>query len=369
MNAPTPPNSLDLKFDDSFYKKFVRLLFVLGGIFVIVQLLPSLGGVITTVVIALLITSVLDPIVSTLENNGLNRVGAILLVFLLLSVLLAGIIYYSSPLITRQIEELSATVNQGSPTRIFDNYIHDVSEKIPILNHPQIKAKFSEKLQSLSSEVVQISFAMAMTVLTSMPYVVIIAFSVFFFLKDGWRIKRAIIEAMPNRYFEISLLLMHRITSQLGRYIQGQFVVSAVVGTLSIIALTLLGIPYSLFIGLIAGIANMIPYFGPLLGFLLAAAAALISQPGIGTVLSIAAAFAIIQLIDNILISPFIVSRSVELHPLAIIIVILIGNALLGIWGMLLAVPVASIIKVTVRSIRWGLKNYRLKERAVFQGS
>ena len=74
----------------------------------------------------------------------------------------------------------------------------------------------------------------------------------------------------------------------------------------------------------------------------------------------VAVAFATIQLFENIFVSPFIVSKSVELHPMTVIIVILIGGQLVGIFGMLLAVPTASIIKVTARELHWGLKNYRI---------
>jgi predicted PurR-regulated permease PerM len=121
-----------------------------------------------------------------------------------------------------------------------------------------------------------------------------------------------------------------------------------------------LGIRYYFFIGVMAGLANMIPYFGPLVGAIPAMIIALWDFGAIGPVAAVAVAFASIQLFENIFISPFIVSKSVELHPLTVIIVILIGGQLVGIFGMLMAVPIASIIKVTAKELYWGVRNYRI---------
>jgi predicted PurR-regulated permease PerM len=368
MKRKRIPRSFTISLDDRFFVRIIRIILLIISFFLFLELLPLLSGVIATLIAAVLITTVLEPIISTLENKGMNRVGGILLIFLSITVFLTIAVYAASPIITEQIESLSESLQDESPAELVDTAKNALFKNVPFLKSPQVQQEVSDKLHVFVNEVMNASFSAALTLMTSFPYLVIIAFSVFFFLKDGWKIKRVFVEAMPNRYFEISLIVIHKMTEQLGRYIRGQLIVSGIIGTLSIIALTLLDIPYSFFIGAIAGLANMIPYFGPLLGFLLAAVVALLYTPTLGAVMAIAGAFATIQLIDNVLVSPFIVSRSVELHPLAIIIVILIGSALLGLWGALLAVPAASILKVTLSSIRWGLQNYRLKERAQFEG-
>ncbi|MFQ5630751.1 MAG: AI-2E family transporter [bacterium] len=361
------PKSFTISLDDRFFIRIIRIILLIIGFFLFLQLLPLLNRVIATLVAAILITTVLDPIVSTMENKGVNRIGAILLVFLSISVFLTVAVYAASPLVTEQIDSLSESLQDESPAHLVDTAKNVLFENIPFLKSPEVQKQVSEKMENAVNVVMAAIFSTAVTLIISFPYFIIIAFSVFFFLKDGWLIKRAFVQAMPNRYFEISLIVIHKMTEQLGRYIRGQLVVSTIIGTLSIFALTLLDIPYSFFIGAIAGLANMIPYFGPLIGILLAVTVALLYTPSLGLVMAIIGAFATIQLIDNILVSPYIVSRSVELHPLAVIIVILIGTVLLGLWGALLAVPVASILKVTFSSIRWGLQNYRLKERTRFE--
>ncbi|HHM24365.1 MAG TPA: AI-2E family transporter, partial [Bacteroidetes bacterium] len=131
-------------------------------------------------------------------------------------------------------------------------------------------------------------------------------------------------------------------------------------GVLSIIALYLLDIPYYILIGSIAGLANLIPYFGPIVGAVPAIIASLMHNPSLTPILWIAVAFAVVQLIDNVLISPLVVAKSVNIHPLVVIVVIFIGEQLLGLMGMLLAVPITAILKVMIQETIWSFKHYRL---------
>jgi len=147
---------------------------------------------------------------------------------------------------------------------------------------------------------------------------------------------------------------------QLGGYIRGQLIDAFLVGLLSILALYLLDVPYYILIGSLAGLANLIPYFGPIVGAVPAVVVSMMHNPSFSIVLWIALAFAIVQLIDNILISPLVVARSVNIHPLVVIVVVLIGERLLGILGMLLAVPVTAIANVIIRETIWIFRNYRL---------
>ncbi len=355
--------------DDRLFNRFVRLfiLFLVG--FAILKLLPLLSGAIFTLIAAILFTAVLDPLVSALERKGLNRIGAIILVFLVIIFALGLIISFASPIITAQVSSLSTSLEGESPSHLIQSLQDKLAAQFPLLANPQISEVIGEKLEVLLLGFMEKSFSAAVSLLTSFPNLIIIAFCIFFFLKDGWKIKRAIIETMPNRYFEISLIVVHKTIEQLGRYIRGQLIVAAAVGAMSIIALTLLHIRYSVFIGAIAGLANMIPYFGPIAGAIPAIIIGLIDTGSFGIVLAIAGAFATVQLIENIFISPYVVSKSVELHPLAIIVVLLIGGSLLGLWGLLLAVPTASIIKVIYTEVKWGMENYRLKERMLFEDS
>lgn len=331
---------------------FLVALLVIASLLWIV---PALHSVINIVIIALFLSLILDPMVNFLENRGIKRLFGSILVFALIIFLAVAGFKFLAPVVSLEIKELSAGFNDESPGEVMDK----ISEKlgdIPFLSNQEVQQKIKMKLTSILEK----SFTVVFDILSAVVSMIMLAFITFFFLKDGRRMKKAIISWVPNRYFEMSLIIIHKINTQLGRYIRGQLLVAFIVGALSVLALYLLEIRYYFFIGALAGLANMIPYFGPIVGATPAIIIAVLDTGTMGAIAAVVVAFASIQLFENVFVSPFIVSKSVELHPLTIIIVILIGGQLLGLFGMLLAVPVASIVKVTSREIAWGLKNYRI---------
>jgi predicted PurR-regulated permease PerM len=190
---------------------------------------------------------------------------------------------------------------------------------------------------------------------------VLVPFVAFFFLKEGRRITHGIVELVPNAYFELFLNLIHQINGQIGGYIRGQLLAVSVVATLSVIGLTLIEVPYALPVGVLAGLANMIPYLGPAIGIVAASLVAL-TTGGEGALVGwVVVVFLIIQLIDNVVIQPLVVAKSVDLHPLVVLIVVLIGSDQMGIVGMLIAVPVTGILKVTGLTVYKGMRAYRVR--------
>ena len=197
-------------------------------------------------------------------------------------------------------------------------------------------------------------------VASGLSLVVIVPFVAFFFLREGRRISHGLIELVPNAYFELCLNLIHQINGQIGGYIRGQLLAVSVVATLSWVGLSIVGMPYALPVGVLAGLANMIPYLGPFIGIVSASAVALATQQGMDMVWQVMILFIIIQIIDNVLIQPLVVAKSVDLHPLIVLVVVMIGSDLMGIVGMLIAVPVTGILKVSTVTIYDGVRSYRV---------
>jgi predicted PurR-regulated permease PerM len=125
--------------------------------------------------------------------------------------------------------------------------------------------------------------------------------------------------------------------------------------------LSIIGVYYALPLGLLAGLANVIPYLGPLIGIVCSSIVALATGGGLAMVAKVIAMFLIIQLIDNVLIQPTMVAKSVELHPLVVLFVIMVGSQLMGIVGMLIAVPLTGIAKVSGQTIYKGIRQYRFR--------
>ena len=140
----------------------------------------------------------------------------------------------------------------------------------------------------------------------------IIPFITFFLLKDGGMIKRFILHLIPPKYYDISMDLLHNIDHKIGRFIRGKFAESILLSILTSIGLKILGIKYALLIGSISGFANLVPYIGPVRvaipPILLA-----IYQYGIFSGITVAIFLAALQFIDNMILVPFIVGKSVDL--------------------------------------------------------
>jgi len=322
----------------------------------LLSLLPMLQSVLTLLVFAVFLAFVLDPVVSFMENRGVNRVLAAALVFAAIGFLVSVSFKVLAPAISTEISQLDAGTRDSSSGGLWDNFKAKLGDDVPLLNNPMVDREVRTRLDEMAAK----SFSIVVGIVPAMVSIVMLAFMTFFFLIDGRRMKKAVISWVPNRYFEMSLNILHKMSTQLGRYIRGQLFVALIVGALSISALQILEVRYAFFIGAAAGFANMIPYFGPIVGAVPAMLIAFMDTGSFGAVAGVAVAFASIQLFENVFVSPFVVSKSVSLHPLTIIVVILTGGQLMGIWGMLFAVPAASIVKVTAQELSWGIKHYRV---------
>lgn len=190
--------------------------------------------------------------------------------------------------------------------------------------------------------------------------VIVIPLVTFFFLKDGDKIRRSVLRLVPNRYFEVTLAIIEKIETNIGRYFRALLMQCVAVGTVASILLTIAGLNYALAVGIFTGLANMIPYFGPLIGFLAGTVVGITQTGNFSLVPGILIAMSLTQLADNLFFQPFIFSRAARAHPLVILFVVLIGAQLGGIIGMLIAIPITATIKVMIEQIVWSVRNYRI---------
>ena len=162
-----------------------------------------------------------------------------------------------------------------------------------------------------------------------------------------------------RQHYEIMAGYMADINGVISSFIRGQLLDALIVGVLSSIALYIIGLDFAVFVGMTSGLFNIIPYFGPLIGSVLAVVVALLGG-SFHKALFAVIALVIVQQIDSNIISPKIVGDSVGLHPVFVMLAIIIGGSCWGLWGMLIAVPVAGIIKLILN--RW--MAYKMIEQA-----
>ena len=182
----------------------------------------------------------------------------------------------------------------------------------------------------------------------------------FFLLKDNQKLMHGIINIMPNRYFEFAYNVIAKVSIQLSRYVRGWILDATIVGVLAGSGLALLGINNAVSIGFIAGVGHLIPYFGPIIGGLPAIIITVVQFGDLTMLPSVIILFGLIYTLDNGFIQPNIFAKSTGMHPLIIIVLILIGSETIGLLGMLIAVPTATVIKTAIKEIYLGYKNYKI---------
>jgi len=355
-------------------KTFWRIFLIILSIAFVMFVFPFVKDVLIIFIIAWLLSILLSPLVDFFESKGLGRSWAILIVMILILTLLVLSFSQIIPGIIRTVESLTS--------KLQSNIITDFSVKIENFfeknfNNAELARNVTAKLNDIGVKLLGSLGAFFKSVGSFLASIIIIPFITFFLIKDSRRFKRAMISKVPNRYFELSLNILHKIENQVGNYIQGQAMDALIVGILSTVGLFIINlvfdgpIPYFFFIGMLAGVANLIPYLGPIVGAVPALTLAILNNPpNLGIVLLwIVIVFVIVQVIDNAIVSPLVVSKSVNMHPVIVVTVVIIGGNIAGAMGMLFAVPFTGIIKVTSSQIIWGLKNYRLRPSPITEES
>jgi putative permease len=323
--------------------------------FSVAIVLLFVGKAAQVVIVSLLLAYILDPLVTLLESRGMSRGLATLGVLLFLGLLLGGCAALLIPVVADQLKALQG----GATTQVAASAVSQIQDLLRDqlsflgLGSLDLGAKLEEFKRTLAERAFEFLLSDSLELIIS---AVTVPFMMFFFLKDGRDLKKKAVSMVPNRYFEFTLDLLYKMDVQLGNYLRGQFVDALTFGGLSIIALWILGVNYFVFLGAFAGLANLIPYVGPIAGMVPAAIVAVLSTGNLGSAVSVVIAFIILKLLDDFAVQPLVVASSVEMHPVFVLIAIMIGGELFGILGMLLAVPVAGFFKVVLQE---GVSTYR----------
>jgi predicted PurR-regulated permease PerM len=168
----------------------------------------------------------------------------------------------------------------------------------------------------------------------------------FYLLVDLPHLGRVFESLIPGRSKDEVHLVLGRLNRAIGGFFRGQLVVALIVGVMVSIGLAILGLPFWLLVGMIAGIFNMIPLIGPYIGAIPGIIIALTVGDGFGQALWVAAIMTIAQQIDNHFITPNVMQRVVKLHPAVVMLALLAGGTIAGFMGLLLAVPATAVLKI-----------------------
>ncbi|NTW72730.1 MAG: AI-2E family transporter [Eubacteriaceae bacterium] len=334
------------------YALILDILFLAIAAIALFLIRNNIMNIITPFLMALVVAYLLHPLVNLLEKKGMKRIFAILLVFL---IILLVIIVIFMTFIPGLVNDISALI-QDIPN-IFDNvmvFIEDLKSGditfIPdslydFLNIENELNKLSDLLKTLLS-----SFSSALLASTVQLLNIIMApILAFYYLKDKDLFIKSFLSPF-NDHQKVKIKEAARdVDAVFGGFIRGQLIVATFVGVMTGVGCKLIGLPYALVIGLVAGVTNIIPFFGPWLGGIMPVTLAVMDEPI--TIFWTVVVIFIVQQIESNFLSPNIMARSVGLHPLTVIFSILLFGNVFGIPGMILGVPITGTLKVLVKYI------------------
>lgn len=320
-------------------------------------LLGRIGDLIKLVVIAALLAYVLDPIVGHLEAHGVGRTLATLVVFVIIGGLITLMVSLLLPHVNAELKAVRAGISAGKAADLIKNIEATMEAKLSFLGVKELD--LVGDLQAFSKQAANEVYSYFLDVMGILWNLIIVPFIMFFFLKDGRGFIKNFVSLVPNRYFEMTLSLIHKTDRQLGGYIRGQFMDSVIIGGLTVLALWALDVKYFLILGVVLGISNLVPFIGPIVGSIPAIAVALIETGDPYKALSVFVAMAVIQIIDNGMVKPVVVARMVSLHPVVVILAVIIGGKFFGVMGMILSVPITGIVKLVVEQFTANIRKYR----------
>jgi predicted PurR-regulated permease PerM len=338
------------------YERFVRVgivawcgIGVLILAYLMVRLMVYVNPIVPPLLIAVAVVYLLNPLVSALERRGVPRVAGAGIVYVLFLCIVALVVSLLVPVVTRQVTQvidhfpdyladgqaairrLAARFGQEPDFRLD---AEQVREWLSAGENRQAVTRYLTGLRSVTNSVI-----------SGLIIIVLGPVMAFYLLVDLPRLRRGAMTLVPPARREEITGLMDRIGQAVGGFFRGQLLVALFVGVASSIGLWAIGLPFWLLVGMVAGVFNLVPLVGPFIGGGLAVIIALISGEPLKAVWA-ALVLLVVQQIDNHLISPNVMGRTVQLHPVVVMLALLVGASFAGLFGMLVIVPLVAVAKI-----------------------
>jgi predicted PurR-regulated permease PerM len=299
-------------------------------------------------VVAMIGVYLLNPVVSFLGEPGIARIWGTLLTYLVGLAVVGTALALIVPIVAEQVQAFARSAPDliDRASRSVQDFLQGLGLEVAgAAGGGEGVVDFFGRLLSFTRGVLDLALIFILGPILA-----------FYLLVDLPKIKRALRAMIPARRRPEADSVLARIGKAVGGFVRGQLLVALFVGMASAIGLFIVGLPFWAVVGLVVGLFNLIPLIGPFIGGFVAVLIAFATPTSGGGLMDLApgwplamgsvVALLIVQQIDNHILSPNIVARTVKLHPVTVMLGLLAGGTLLGLWGMLLAVPVLATVKV-----------------------
>lgn len=339
----------------------VEIVLTIIGVFFLLKM-PNIFspvlGMISAVFLPLLIAGFLyymfDPIVAFLEKRGIPRIAGFLLSLVILVVLIMLVIMNVVPQLVNQSVELSQSM--PSYAKEMNQWLKDLGnlEELKSFNIQEQLDKTNITISNiLNFAIIGVTSSLSKIVSVLLQFFILlftVPFILFFMFKDGHKFLDAVSHFFPKSIRSEMRQTVKEMNQTLSAYISSTVLDALIIGVLSFSAMTIFNQPYSLLLAVFCGLTNIIPYVGPFIGAIPAILVGMFISPW--QALYMATSILVIQQLDGNLIKPLLMGKSMNIHPLTIILVLIAAGSVGGMTGMLICIPVYAVIKTLVVNIR-----------------
>ncbi|WP_181295330.1 AI-2E family transporter [Pseudomonas sp. Q2-TVG4-2] len=330
----------------------------LAALLLLGWLVYQLSPILSPFLVGILLAYLGDPLVDRLERWKLSRTWGVIFVFTLFILLCLLLLLVLVPMLGKQLMHLYQLAPQGLDW-LQVTALPWVQAQFGLdddfWRFDQIKSAFSANLGSTKDVVAIIlsqATASSIALLAWLANLLLVPVVCFYLLRDWDLIMAKLRALLPRRREETVMALMRECHEVIGAFLRGQLLVMLALAVVYSVGLMLLGVELGLLIGVLAGLASIVPYMGFVVG-IGAAVVAVLFQFGLEPypLLGVAAVFTVGQMLEGMLLTPLLVGDRIGLHPVAVIFAVLAGGQLFGFTGVLLALPVAAVIMVLLRHV------------------
>jgi predicted PurR-regulated permease PerM len=362
---PVPPQTGPLRPQplSDLGRRVVIVLLVVASVYLVVRL----RGIVTLVLLSLLLAYVLEPAVSGLQwlsfrlfGRPLPRWAAILSVFIWLASLLALAGWFLVPLLVEQ------TVGLGKRLPEYYDQVRGIVEDLRRMSRTELPPRWWQTIEAYFAEIggmavsfLQTSVVWIFTLLASLLAVFLVPIITYFMLLAAPGIRPRILAWFSPRLRPEVDFLVGEVNVVMYKFLRGRLIVSVIVGALIAAGTFLVGLPYSLLLGLTAGLLDLIPFVGPFIAAVPAIVLALLESPG--KVLLVVVLYTAVQQLEQIVLSPKIEGGELELNAGVVIVAATAAGTLFGLLGVLLAIPITALGRILLLYIRAKLRGEPLR--------
>ena len=310
----------------------------------------TMGDMLLPVFASIIIAYLLEGVVRRLQHTGSKRITAVILVFAIFVAFLIILFFGVAPSVSNQLsdlfKELPRYLTEGQQLLL------RLPELYPFISEAQVKELIdviNREISDLGSHIVSLSLSSIPGLITLAVYIFLVPVLVFLFMKDKERIWNWFGSILPRDRRLVSQV-SDEMDLQLGKYIRGKFLEIMVVGVVTYIGFSILGLKYSLLLSVLVGLSVLVPYIGAAVVTIPVVLIAFFQWGWTNEFFWIIGFFGISQALDGTVLVPWLFSGLVNLHPIAIIISVLVFGGIWGFWGVFFAIPLATLVSAVIHA-------------------